>query len=156
MWRYLIGAVAGLLLAGTVMLLWKGTSNTHSPFAQLASAATSPQSDDELPEPPTASEKTREQKRFSRYDHDKDGKVSREEFLAARRKNFAKLDTNGDGKLSFEEYAVKSEDRFAEADKNKDGSLDAAEFATTKVQRKSKPKPNCAPVEKPKEDEENS
>ena len=154
MWRYLIGAVAGLLLAGSVMLLWKGKSATHSPFAQLASAAISPQSDDALPDPPTASEKPREQKRFSRYDHDKDGKVSRDEFLAARRKAFAKLDTNGDGKLSFDEYAVKTETRFADADKNKDNSLDPAEFATTKIQRKSKPRVNCPPAEKPKDGEE--
>ncbi|NIJ08300.1 hypothetical protein FHS31_001917 [Sphingomonas vulcanisoli] len=154
MWRYLIGAVAGLLVAGGVMLLWKTPSGTHSPFAQLAAAATNVQSDDALPDPPTASEKTREEKRFSRYDHDKDGKVSRDEFLAARHKAFTKLDVNGDGKLSFDEYAVKTEDRFADADKDKSGALDAAEFATTKIQRKSKPKVNCTPAEKPKDEDE--
>ena len=153
MWRYLIGVVAGLLLAGAVMLLWRGSSATHSPFAQLAAAATNQQADETLPDPPAASEKTREQKRFSRYDHDKDGKVSRDEYLAARRKAFAKLDTNGDGKLSFDEYAVKTETKFADADKNKDGILDAAEFAMTRVVRKTKPKVNCAPTEKPKEED---
>ena len=157
MWRYLIGAVAGLLLAGTVMLLWKGKSDTHSPFAQLAAAATgSVQSDDALPDPPTASEKTKEEKRFSRADHDKDGKISRDEYLAARKRNFAKLDLNGDGKLSFDEYAAKAETKFAEADKDKNGTLNPEEFATTKAVRKSKPRANCPPAEKPKEEDEAS
>ena len=153
MWRYLIGAVAGLLVAGAVMLLWKGASATHSPFAQLAAAATNMQSDEELPDPPAASEKTKEQKRFSRADHDKDGKISRDEFLAARKRNFAKLDLNGDGKLSFDEYAAKAETKFADADKDKNGSLDAPEFATTRTVRKSKPQVNCPPAEKAKDEE---
>ena len=37
---------------------------------------------------PARSEKTREEKRFLRSDHDKNGAISRDEFLAARRRNF--------------------------------------------------------------------
>ena len=50
---------------------------------------------------PRALPKTREQKRFGRYDKDRDGAITRDEYLASRRKAYAKLDTNGDGRLSF-------------------------------------------------------
>ena len=46
---------------------------------------------------PEATEKTREEKRFSRYDKNKDGKVQIDEYLAARRKNFDKLDLDHNG-----------------------------------------------------------
>lgn len=47
-------------------------------------------------DPPQASERTREQKRFDRYDRTRDGKVDRDEYLLNRHKAFAKLDTGGD------------------------------------------------------------
>ena len=96
-------------------------------------------------EPPEASEKTREQKRFDRYDRNRDGKVDRDEYLLSRHKAFAKLDTNGDGKLSFEEYSAKAIGKFDKADADRSGTLDAAEFATTRVQRK--PRPKCPPAQ---------
>ena len=83
--------------------------------------------------PPQASERTREEKRFDRYDHDRDGIVSREEWLAARRKAFARLDTNGDGALSFDEWAAKTITRFTAADGDKSATLTRAEFAVTKI-----------------------
>ncbi len=83
----------------------------------------------------------REARRFGRYDKDRDGRISRDEFLNLRKKAFAKLDLNGDGKLSFDEYAVKSRDKFAAADANHDGALVSGEFATTA--RKVKPKVAC-------------
>ncbi|MFS0736308.1 EF-hand domain-containing protein [Sphingomonas sp. 1P06PA] len=98
-----------------------------------------------IAEPPRATEKTREEKRFSRYDKDKDGAIGREEYLTARRKAYAKLDTNGDGRLSFEEYAVKTTDKFAKADRDRSGTLTAAEFLTTRVVRKPGPR-NCPPM----------
>jgi hypothetical protein len=96
-------------------------------------------------DPLEASEKTREQKRFDRYDRNRDGKVDLDEYLLSRHKAFAKLDTNGDGRLSFEEYSVKAIGKFAKADMARSNTLDAAEFATTRVQRKSKPK--CPPAQ---------
>ena len=60
-------------------------------------------------------ERSREQKRFARYDKDRDAGVTREEYLAPRRKAFVKLDKDGDGKLSFEEWAVRTTERFAAA-----------------------------------------
>jgi len=100
----------------------------------------------DLAGPPAASEKTREERRFSRYDKDRNGAVAREEYLVARRKNFEKLDIDRDGKLGFEEYAVKAVAKFAAADKDRNGALNTAEFALTRVVRKSAPKCACRPV----------
>jgi len=80
---------------------------------------------------PEASAKSREEKRFSRADKDKNGRIEREELLGPRRKPFAKLDTNGNGALSFEERAAKSIDKFQGADKDRTGWLTPAEYATT-------------------------
>ena len=148
MWRYLVGMAAGVLLVAGGLLVWQNTAvATHGvPLLPARLAAAIAPGDDVVPEPPQASEKTREQKRFSRYDHDKDGKVSRDEFLAARRRAFAKLDVNNDGRLSFDEYAVKGEKRFADADGDHDGALAAGEFATTRPVRKAKPNPRCPPA----------
>ena len=84
-----------------------------------------------LLEAPEASAKSREEKRFSRADKNKDGKIESEEIFGARRKAFAKLDANGNGALSFEEWAAKTIDKFKGADGDKSGTLTAAEYATT-------------------------
>jgi Ca2+-binding EF-hand superfamily protein len=73
------------------------------------------------PAPPEASAKSREEKRSSRADKDKQGRIEREELLASRRKAFAKIDKNGNGSLSFDEWAVKTIDKFAGADKDRSG-----------------------------------
>lgn len=95
---------------------------------------------DVVPEP------SREQKRFSRYDRNRDSSISEAEFLANRRKAFDKLDTNGDGKLDFSEYARKTELRFQAADANHDNRLTAGEFATT-ARPATKRKCDCAQEE---------
>lgn len=110
----------------------------------------------DLPDPPKASEKTREERRFGRYDKDRDGRITRDEYLASRRKAFAKLDTNGDGRLSFEEYAVATATKFAKADGDRSGVLNAAEFATTRVARKAPATPKCPPVTPPRDDEDDN
>ncbi len=142
MWRYLAGAAGALLLAGGGLVLWqnKGSGPAIGP-ASLAQAA----STDAIEPPPAASEKTREEKRFARYDKDRDGKVSREEFLAARRKAYAKLDSNGDGRLDFDEWSIKTTDRFAKADDDKSATLTAEEFATTRIPRKAARPAPCVP-----------
>lgn len=82
-------------------------------------------------EAPEASPKSREEKRFSRADKNKDGKIEANELLDPRRKAYGKLDTNGNGALSFEEWAVSTIDKFKGADRDHNGWLTAAEYATT-------------------------
>lgn len=81
MWRYLAGAAAGVLLAGGGILLWHGRDS--EPLLPSATPALQAAEPAPLDTPPAATVKTREEKRFGRYDKDKDGKVSREEFLAS-------------------------------------------------------------------------
>ncbi|MES2755483.1 MAG: EF-hand domain-containing protein [Pseudomonadota bacterium] len=142
MWRYLVGAVAALLLAGAGVLLIKG-SPARGP-ALPAMPATVGQDEAPLPdEAPAATAKTREQRRFNRYDKDRDGAITRDEYLVARRKAYARLDTNGDGRLSFDEWGVKAIGKFATADADKSGAMNAKEFATTAVKRKPKAAVKC-------------
>ncbi len=155
MWRYLVGLVAGVLLVAGGVLWWRNAAVARhtlpdAPAAQAGGAA----DEDALPEPPAASDKTREQKRLSRIDKNKDGQVGRDEFLAARRRNFDKLDIDHDGRLSFDEYAAKAIDRFTDADKDKSGTLNAAEFATTRAVRKTRPTCRCPEPREAKGDEE--
>ncbi|MES2496816.1 MAG: EF-hand domain-containing protein [Pseudomonadota bacterium] len=141
MWRYLAGAAGALLLAGGGLMLWQGGDAAP----QLAPAPLHAAQPGPIAEPPAATEKTREEKRFGRYDKDKDGKVAREEFLASRRKAYARLDTNGDGRLTFEEWSVKTTDRFAKADADKSATLTPAEFETTRIARKTTRPAPCVP-----------
>ena len=137
MWRYLVGGLAALALVAAGVLLFNRSSRSVAalPAAPLALAQTA--EDGALPDSvPQASDRTREQKRFDRYDKDRNGAVTREEFLANRRKAYAKLDTNHDGTLSFDEWAIKAETKFAVADADKSGAMNTTEFATTAVKRK--------------------
>lgn len=142
MWRYLAGAGAMLLLGGGGFALWH-TLDASPPLAVPPPVpASEPRA---IAEPPAASEKTREEKRFARYDKDKDGKIAREEFLAARRKAYARLDVNGDGRLTFEEWSIKTTDRFSAADTDKSATLTPAEFVTTRIARKTTRPAPCVP-----------
>lgn len=157
MWRYLVGGLAALLLSGAGWLLFFGEARSDS----TARAATilpampqsGPPSTDNTPvDLPEAPERTREQKRFGRYDKDRDGRITRDEYLVPRHKAFAKLDTNGDGRLSFDEWAIKTTARFADADRDRSGAMDAAEFATTAPKRKAS-RPTCRCEDTPKQDD---
>jgi hypothetical protein len=147
--RFLAGVASALLLVTAGFFLWTGLARhdpTLPPPPPVVAALTGSSLAASAPtvaDAPQATEKTREEKRFDRYDHNKDGRIDRDEYLLARHKNFAKLDTNGDGKLSFDEYAAKAIGKFSTADADHSGTLDRVEFATTKVLRKSKPR--CAP-----------
>ncbi|WP_420137835.1 EF-hand domain-containing protein [Sphingomonas sp.] len=147
MWRYWVGAAAAILLIAGGIFWWRSTASAqhHTPRHAKAASAGLEAGDEPIPEPPAATEKTREEKRFLRSDRDKNGVISRDEFLAARRRNFAKLDVNGDGRLTFEEYAVKAEEKFTKADADKSGSLSPDEFETTRVARKAKATCACQP-----------
>ncbi len=147
MWRYLAGGLGTLVLVGAGLFLWGSRPDAPSPLpaASAASGTAAQTAEDDTPLP-EASAKTREQKRFDRYDKDRDGAITREEYLAARRKAYAKLDRDGDGKLSFDEWAVKATTKFATADRDKSGTMNAPEFATTAVKRRPAVRRDCPPA----------
>lgn len=140
--RWLAGGAAVVLMGGALVAF---TSVDGDPALPPAPADAGFRVAGSLPAPPEADRppQDREAKRLARYDKDKDGSVSRAEYLKSREKAFAKLDVNGDGRLNFEEYAVKTIDKFETADGDDSGRLTAAEFATTAVKRK--PKVACPP-----------
>lgn len=78
---------------------------------------------------------------FTRFDADGDGKITAEEFMAARAAEAAALDANGDGKLTQDELVAhemrkaqtrieaRVKARIAAQDTDGDGALSAAELA---------------------------
>ena len=144
--QWLAGGVAAILMGAALVAF---TSVDREPALPLpppdAGFRVAPAGTRTL-EPPAAERppQDREAKRLARYDKDKDGSVSRGEYLKSRERAFARLDLNRDGRLDFDEYAVKTIDKFETADGDDSGRLTAAEFATTAVKRK--PKAACPPV----------
>lgn len=134
MLRFLAGAAACFLLMTGAFLIWQshaegGPSLPGAPPAR--SFAASMLGTGQPLVAPEASPKSRAEKRFSRYDHDKDGKVEAAEYLAARQRNFQKLDLDHNNALSFQEYAAKGIEKFNTADHGRKGWLTEAELATT-------------------------
>jgi hypothetical protein len=133
MLRFFAGAAATFLLLTGAFLVWQSRAerSTSLPPAPPPRSAGSSLISTQPLEAPEASPKSREEKRFSRADKNKDGKIEAAELLEPRRKAFAKLDTNGNGGLSFEEWAVTTIDKFKGADKDRSGWLTPVEYATT-------------------------
>lgn len=148
--RAVLGALVALVLVGIGLFWLQGRAAVErgapppSPLAAPPSGLPSADvSDLEGPVPPEASELTREQVRFFRYDRNRDLKITREEMLSSRTDAFRKLDKDGNNLLTFEEWAVATSDRFAEADGSRDGELTQKEFATTAPKPKPTPKCRC-------------
>ena len=130
---FFAGVAATFLLMTSAFLIWqsRAAGGPSLPSAPTARAAGTSLFNSGTPlQAPEADPKTREEKRFSRYDHNKDGKVQADEYLAARRRNFDKLDLDHNGALSFQEYAVKGIEKFVAAGGRK-GWLTPAEFVAT-------------------------
>jgi hypothetical protein len=144
MYRFLAGAAACFLLLTGAVLIWQSRAQQGPslPDAPQPRSAGSLLARNTLAAP-EASPKSREERRFSRADKNKDGKIEAEEIFAARRKAFAKLDTNGNGALSFEEWAAKTIQKFQGADKDRNGWLTAAEYATTAPPPPKHPRCSC-------------
>ncbi|MBH5322679.1 EF-hand domain-containing protein [Aurantiacibacter sediminis] len=154
--RVLLGAFGALLLA-TLGLFWmQGRAQVEQaapppdPDAEEVSEEpeglpTADVADLEGPAPPEASELTREQRRFFRYDRNRDLKITRNEMLSTRTSAFRRLDTDGNNLLTFEEWAVATSSRFEEMDGDGDNELTQAEFATSAPapRRSSRPGCNC-------------
>jgi len=131
--RFLAGAAACFLLLTGAFFIWQSRAEP-GPGLPAAPKPRAPSSYFTAAAPlqaPEADPKTREERRFSRADKNKDGKIESEEVLAARRKAFAKLDSNGNGGLSFDEWAAKTIGKFQGADKDRSGWLTPAEYALT-------------------------
>jgi hypothetical protein len=129
--RFFAGVAATFLLMTGAFLIWQSRAEKGPALPDAPPARSAGLFGSSAPlEAPEASAKTREEKRFSRYDKNKDGKVQADEYLAARRRNFDKLDADHNGALSFQEYAVKGIEKFNAAGGQK-GWLFPAEFVAT-------------------------
>lgn len=145
--RILLGLFIGLTLASVGLYWWQGRAQVEAnapPSPEPEPAGPLPEDlpvtdpgDMEGPIPPEASELTREQRRFFRYDRNRDLIITRNEMLSTRSDGFRALDIDGNNLLTFEEWAVTTATRFEGADADGDGKLTPKEFATTA----SKPSP---------------
>ena len=154
--KFVLGAFAALLVAGIGLFWWEGRAEVErgapppDPEALAQNEAPDPMElptadpgDMRGPAPPEATELTREQRRFFRYDRNRDLTITRQEMLSTRTSAFRKLDTDGNNLLTFEEWAATTADRFSGMDGNGDGKLNAAEFATSAPKPKRRTSCNC-------------
>ncbi|MFC4295453.1 EF-hand domain-containing protein [Novosphingobium tardum] len=142
--RIVIGALGALLLVAAGVFWWQGRAAVEAgaPPPELlndgeATPAPGPLPTADVrgrrgPAPPEATEMSREQRRFARYDRNGDRIISRNELMATRTAAFRKLDADGNNLLTFEEWAVATGNRFKAADKDGNLQLNAEEFATTR------------------------
>lgn len=148
--RFSAGAASALLLAAAGLFIWTGRAQQESapvPGAPAVTAAEAGLDSGTPATPPSADERTREQRRFDRADRDRDGRITLAELTYPRQRAFARLDTNHDGRLSFEEWAVRTLTKFSNADANHDAALSREEFATTAPHRRAPARQarcNCA------------
>lgn len=146
--RMILGAIAALALVGLGLFWLQGRAAVERgappPSPGVQGTPTGLPSADINgvlgPVPPQASELTKEQQRFFRYDRNRDLRITRNEMLSTRTDAFRKLDTDGNNLLTFEEWAVVTVDRFGDADADGNGWLTQAEFRTTA------PKPVATPA----------
>lgn len=148
--RLILGALGALVMVAVGLFWWQGRAAVEHgapppmPVSSAPAEAEIPVADPgdlKGPTPPEATELTREQRRFFRYDRNRDLKISRNEMLSTRTDAFRALDKDGNNLLSFEEWAVTTAQRFDKADANGNRELTPEEFATTRP--KVKPKPAC-------------
>lgn len=142
--KLFLGAIIALLLASVGLFWWQGRAQVEEaappPVAVVAQPAEAEipiadPGDLTGPAPPEATELSREERRFFRYDRNRDRKISRNEMLSTRSDAFRKLDKDGNNLLTFEEWAVATATRFDKADANNDEELTQQEFATTRPKR---------------------
>lgn len=153
--RMLLGALAALLMVAAGVFWWQGRAavETGVPPPELEPDDSASADPDSLPtadvsglrgpNPPEATEMSREERRFFRYDRNGDRLISRNEMLASRTAAFRKLDVDGNNLLTFEEWAVATANRFKGADRDGNLSLTPEEFATTRPKPAKKPECRC-------------
>ena len=154
--RILLGAFGALVLVAVGLFWMQGRAQVEQAAPPPDAAGQEEDAEDpealpsadvsevEGPAPPEASELTREQRRFFRYDRNRDLKITRNEMLSTRTDAFRRLDTDGNNLLTFEEWAVTTSTRFAEMDGDGNAELTQAEFATSApARRPARPRCNC-------------
>ena len=76
--------------------------------------------------------------RLENLDTNKDGNVSKDEFMVKPAEHFSKIDTNGDGTISKEEFMVKPTEHFSKMDTNGDGTISKEEAEARRAAMKEK------------------
>jgi hypothetical protein len=135
----ILGVFLGLIFAGVGVFWWQARAQIEQnapppPEAEAAAPDELPQTDPgdmAGPAPPEASELTREERRFFRFDRNRDRIITRNEMLSSRSDAFRKLDVDGNNLLTFEEWAVTTAQRFDGMDKDANARLTPVEFATS-------------------------
>ena len=154
--RIVLGALAVLLLAAAAVFWFTGRDAVEAgaPPPDLAGDEAAAANDPDAlpaadiaglrgPAPPVASEMSREQRRFFRFDRNGDKIVSRNALLATRTAAFRKLDIDGNNLLTFEEWAVTTANRFKGADRDGNLQLTPEEFRGTAPKPVQKPACRC-------------
>ena len=148
--RIVLGAFGALVLVAIGLFWLQGRAEVEAgappPVAPTARPTGLPSADAaglDGPAPPEATELSREERRFFRYDQNRDRKITRIEMLSTRTDAFRDLDVDGNNLLTFEEWAVTTARRFDGADADGDRELTPKEFATTAPTRSATPRCNC-------------
>ncbi|QTD56185.1 EF-hand domain-containing protein [Parasphingorhabdus cellanae] len=154
--RYVAGAASMMLLMTAGLFLWMGANGQDvvipeappppdviEPLALPKADETAPTLGPPPPSPPKAYKASREERRFNRYDRNRDEVITRLELMSSRTKAFKALDKDGNNLLTFEEWAATTSDRFSGADEDANGELTRAEFRTTRPKRTSARRCKC-------------
>ena len=134
MLRFFAGVAACFLLMTGAFLIWQSRAAQAPNLPDAPQARTFSASMLSAGSPlraPEATPQSREERRFSRADKNKDGRIETVEYFAARRRFFDKLDVDHNGSLTFPEYAAKAIAKYQGADRDHTGWLTPAEFAAT-------------------------
>ena len=153
--RVVLGALGALMLVAAGVFWWTGRAAVEQGASppELAAGNEAPGDPQALPSadvaglrgpaPPEASEMSREQRRFARFDRNGDRIVSRNELMATRTAAFRKLDLDRNNLLTFEEWAVTTANRFKSADRDGNLQLTADEFRATASKPAGRPACRC-------------
>lgn len=148
--RIVLGGFGALVLASIGLFWLQGRAEVEEaapPPAVPELAPTGLPSADiaglEGPSPPEASELSQEQRRFFRYDRNRDLRITRDEMLSTRTAAFRDLDVDGNNLLTFEEWAVTTVNRFEAADADGNRELTPKEFAATAPKPANTRRCNC-------------
>ena len=148
-----LGMFMGLIFAGVGVFWWQGRAQVEAnapPPPEVEELEEAPEILPEVdpgdmvgPAPPEASELTKEERRFFRYDRNRDRIITRNEMLSSRSDAFRKLDKDGNNLLTFEEWAITTSDRFESMDEDGNAELTPAEFATSAPKPRARPACRC-------------